>query len=126
MTLIVIVNIFSRYFLNYAISWAEEISRYLMVWMVMLGAAMGVRLGTHFRMEMIENVRWEKGKAHFPLAHARRLFCHGLCITPSRDDSSALNQLSICDRHPNSNELGLRFVAPGGVFDDLLRHRAGC
>ena len=55
MTLIVIINVVSRYFLNYAISWAEEISRYLMVWMVMLGAAMGVRLGTHFRMEMIEN-----------------------------------------------------------------------
>ena len=55
MTWIVIINIVSRYFLNYAISWAEEVSRYLMVWMVMLGAAMGVRSGLHFRMEMIEH-----------------------------------------------------------------------
>jgi TRAP-type transport system small permease protein len=66
MTLVVIINIFSRYFLNYAISWAEEISRYLMVWMVMLGAAMGVRSATHFRMEMIEHFFREGVK---PLFH---------------------------------------------------------
>jgi TRAP-type transport system small permease protein len=92
MTLIVIINIFSRYFLNYAISWAEEISRYLMVWMVMLGAAMGVRLGTHFRMEMIENFVGRGGKTIFHWftlavfsAVGFVLLWHGMILLPLTD-----------------------------------------
>jgi TRAP-type C4-dicarboxylate transport system permease small subunit len=53
MKFIIITNVVARYVFNYALSWAEEVSRYMMVWMIMLGAAMAVRLGAYFRMEMI-------------------------------------------------------------------------
>ena len=65
MTLIVVINIISRYFLNFAISWAEEIARYMMVWMAMLGAVMAVRMGMHFRMEMIDHWAGKSAKAVF-------------------------------------------------------------
>ena len=36
MVLLVIVNVFCRYVLNFSLVWAEEISQYLMVWVLSL------------------------------------------------------------------------------------------
>ncbi|MCU0889350.1 MAG: TRAP transporter small permease [Rubritepida sp.] len=33
--------------------WTEELSRFLLVWMVMIGAMVGVREGTHFTVDLI-------------------------------------------------------------------------
>ena len=68
MTAIVTSNIVARYFFNYALSWAEEVARYMMIWLVMLGAAMGVREGIHFRMEMVEHWVGPKLKTMLSLA----------------------------------------------------------
>ena len=40
MSLVVIVQVFSRYIFNFSFVWAEELVRYLMIWMVMLGSAL--------------------------------------------------------------------------------------
>jgi TRAP-type C4-dicarboxylate transport system permease small subunit len=56
MTFVVIANVVARYCFNFGLSWAEEIARYLMVWLAMVGAAMAVRSGTHFRMEFLEHI----------------------------------------------------------------------
>jgi len=32
--------------------WTEEMSRFLFIWMVMLGAMIGVREGTHFEVDI--------------------------------------------------------------------------
>ena len=40
-------QVFGRYVLDHAPSWSEELSRYLMVWMTMLGSAAVLRSGGH-------------------------------------------------------------------------------
>lgn len=40
--------------------WTEELSRFLLVWMVMIGAMVGVREGTHFNVDLFPSL---KGRA---------------------------------------------------------------
>jgi len=51
MTLIVVLQVFSRYLLNYSFVWAEELVRYLMIWMVMIGAALVQSINDHIRID---------------------------------------------------------------------------
>jgi len=37
--------------------WTEEASRFLLVWMVMVGAMIGVREGTHFTVDLFYNLK---------------------------------------------------------------------
>lgn len=52
MTLIVCANIFARSVYNASFSWSEEVARFLMIWAALCGAAMAVRRGAHFRMDL--------------------------------------------------------------------------
>ncbi len=36
--------------------WTEELARFLLVWMVMIGAMIGVREGTHFTVDLFPNL----------------------------------------------------------------------
>ena len=54
MVLLVIVNVFCRYVLNFSLVWAEEISQYLMVWVAFLGAGLALRQGCHVAVEMLQ------------------------------------------------------------------------
>ena len=49
-----IVQVILRYIFNYAIIWSEEFSRLLFVWIVMLGAALGLSYGKHMVIEFIQ------------------------------------------------------------------------
>lgn len=46
------VQVISRYVFNYSFSWYEELGRYLGVLVTFLGAAVGVKTGTHFAMDL--------------------------------------------------------------------------
>jgi len=37
--------------------WTEEASRFLLVWMIMIGAMVGMREGTHFTVDLFANLR---------------------------------------------------------------------
>jgi TRAP-type C4-dicarboxylate transport system permease small subunit len=50
MVFILGAQIFYRYVLNNSISWSEEISRYLFLWIVFLGSAVAFRQGQHIRV----------------------------------------------------------------------------
>lgn len=54
-TLISIVQVVLRYFFNYAILWGEEGSRFLFIWVVMLGTVLGLSQGKHMIIEVIPN-----------------------------------------------------------------------
>jgi TRAP-type transport system small permease protein len=45
-----IVSRFTRLIPHYI--WTEELSRFLFIWMVMLGAMIGIREGTHFEVDV--------------------------------------------------------------------------
>ena len=55
MVVLVFMNVFCRYLLNFSIIWAEEISQYLMVWVAFLGAGLAMREGRHVAIEMLQD-----------------------------------------------------------------------
>jgi len=43
----------ARYVFNSAITWAEEVSRFLFVWLTFVGASFGLQKGLHLGMDMV-------------------------------------------------------------------------
>ncbi len=62
MSLLVIVQVFSRYLFNYSFVWAEELVRYLMIWMVMIGAALVQAKNDHIRIDFFPLMLNPKGR----------------------------------------------------------------
>jgi len=56
------VNVVLRYVFHYGMSWAEEVTRYIMLWTVFAGAGVIAREGTHVSMEAFFNIWPEKFK----------------------------------------------------------------
>lgn len=56
MILLVIIGgaqVFSRYILNYSLTWSEELSRYILVWLVFMAIGVGLRRKAHIGMNVI-------------------------------------------------------------------------
>ena len=53
-------QVFGRYVLDYAPSWFEELARYLFVWVVFIGAPIGIRERSHMAIMVVVD--------HLPLA----------------------------------------------------------
>ena len=49
----VFLGVFSRYVMGRTFTWYDEIARLCFVWIVFLGAAVGVRRGAHFRLQLV-------------------------------------------------------------------------
>ncbi len=47
------LGVFSRYVLARTFTWYDEIARAAFVWVVFLGAAVGVKRGAHFRLHLL-------------------------------------------------------------------------
>jgi C4-dicarboxylate transporter DctQ subunit len=55
------VQVICRYVLDFSFSWSEEVARYLGVFITFLGAALGVKYGFHFSMDLVyEKVRSDR------------------------------------------------------------------
>jgi TRAP-type C4-dicarboxylate transport system permease small subunit len=59
---VIAASVFWRYALNDALSWAEEVSKYLMIWMVFTGAPIALRRGSHVAIEILPNALPERAK----------------------------------------------------------------
>lgn len=59
-TFLLFFNVVLRYVFNSGISWAEEITRYTLLWTVFVGAGVIAREGTHVSMEAFFNLWPEK------------------------------------------------------------------
>jgi TRAP-type C4-dicarboxylate transport system permease small subunit len=53
MASVVFLQFFSRYVLNDAFAWTEEIARYLLMWITFVGAAVAMRRRTHIAVEVL-------------------------------------------------------------------------
>lgn len=53
LTLDLMLGVFSRYVLFSTFTWYDEIARICFVWMVFLGAAVGVKRGAHFGLHLL-------------------------------------------------------------------------
>lgn len=49
----VFLGVFSRYVLARTFTWYDEIARACFVWMIFLGAAVGIRRHAHFRLHLV-------------------------------------------------------------------------
>jgi TRAP-type transport system small permease protein len=56
MAALVIANVFARYVFNHSFVWAEELSRYMMVWVGFLGAGLVLRVGAHIAVEVFQDL----------------------------------------------------------------------
>jgi dicarboxylate:H+ TRAP-T family tripartite ATP-independent transporter, membrane protein small subunit len=65
-TVLVIINVFTRYFLKTAIFWSEEVATGCFVWSVFLGAAAAYKRKVHVSVDMVVNLA--KGKARVFIA----------------------------------------------------------
>src|SRR5437773_4105391 len=53
LTVDLMLGVFSRYVLVSTFTWYDEIARICFVWVVFLGAAVGVKRGAHFRLHLV-------------------------------------------------------------------------
>lgn len=56
MTVIVGAQVFSRYVLNFSLTWVEPMAIQLMGWFIFLGAAVGVRENFHLSLDLLRYV----------------------------------------------------------------------
>lgn len=61
-TIIVIVNVFTRYFLRFTFHWSEEIAVSAFVWTIFLGFSNAYRSNSLIGVEVLTNLVPEKGK----------------------------------------------------------------
>lgn len=52
-SLIIFAQVLLRYFWNYTPDWSEELSRYLIVWTIFIGTAIGVRNNIHIGVDAL-------------------------------------------------------------------------
>lgn len=51
--LVLFANVILRYVFHSGLSWAEELIRYLMIWITFIGGSVCVRRGAHIRMDFL-------------------------------------------------------------------------
>ena len=56
MALLVFANVVGRYVFNHSFVWAEELSRYMMVWVGFLGAGLVLRIGAHIAVDVFQDL----------------------------------------------------------------------
>ncbi len=70
MTVVVAVQVFSRYVLNQSLFWSEELARYLLVWLSFLGASVAYRRKVHPGVDVFY------GKMPAPLRKTSTIIVH--------------------------------------------------
>ena len=73
LALIGFVQVIARYVFNYSFTWYEELGRYLGVFIAFMGAAIGVKTGSHFTMDLLVS------KMRQPYQGLFKLLTHCLC-----------------------------------------------
>jgi len=65
MTVFICGQVFTRYVLQVAMSWTEEVSRYLFIWTVYVGISYGVKKNRHICIDVVYNLLPEKYASYF-------------------------------------------------------------
>ncbi|CAN5783809.1 hypothetical protein BH23DEI1_BH23DEI1_00010 [soil metagenome] len=56
MTSLVLLNVVTRYGFQFSVTWAEELSRFLMIWVTYVGAGLALRKGNHVAFEYVQSL----------------------------------------------------------------------
>ena len=80
MTIVVFVQVLFRIFSG-SLPWSEEAARYMMIYLVYLGASVGVKYGNHIAVEFIATILPKKGQDVLEvIVDLLSLFCFGVII----------------------------------------------
>jgi TRAP-type C4-dicarboxylate transport system permease small subunit len=60
MFILVFTNVITRYVFGFSLNWAEEASRFLMIWVTYLGAGLAMREGRHSAITILQDVLPER------------------------------------------------------------------
>jgi len=52
-TLLLFINVLTRYCFGYSVKWAEELTRYLIIWLTFVGGSVCVRKGKHVGIDIL-------------------------------------------------------------------------
>lgn len=74
MAIIIFANVVLRYTTSQSIEWAEEVARYLMVWLTFLGAGPVLRYGGHIAVENLQDSLPRRGALALRAVIAALLF----------------------------------------------------
>ncbi|MEO8133837.1 MAG: TRAP transporter small permease [Betaproteobacteria bacterium] len=81
MTILVFLQVLSRYLFNTPLGWSEEVARFAFVWLSFLGAAILIRTDGHIRVTLLvdalPNAGWIMARA---LQYAGALLCIGIFV----------------------------------------------
>jgi TRAP-type C4-dicarboxylate transport system permease small subunit len=55
MSMLTFVAVISRFTFSYPLPWSEELTRYLFMWMCMVGTSVGIRKGAHIGIDIVTN-----------------------------------------------------------------------
>jgi len=81
MIVVVLFGVVNRFLLKLPISWTEEVSRFLMIWICMLGSTIAVKNGTHVAVLYFISKFREKGRQK--IAFINHLLIIAFLIIPS-------------------------------------------
>jgi TRAP-type C4-dicarboxylate transport system permease small subunit len=61
MAILVFGNVVLRYVFGFSLSWVEELTRYMMIWLAWLGAGLALREGAHITIDTLQQALPEFG-----------------------------------------------------------------
>ena len=67
MVVLVTLQVFLRAFFDYSFIWAEELTRYIMLYQIWVGAALAVKENAHLRITTVKDGRSPKGQIKMEL-----------------------------------------------------------
>ena len=77
-SIIVFINVITRYFFQMSLTWVEELSRYVVVWVTFFGICSCARYGEHVNVDLVPNLL--KGSAKFIHQVLLYLLCMGISL----------------------------------------------
>jgi TRAP-type C4-dicarboxylate transport system permease small subunit len=81
LAVVVFYQVFTRYILNDAAGWTEEIARYLLIAVTFLGGAMSVRKNTHIQVDFVYRfLPRAAGRVMSSFVDAVRVACFGYAV----------------------------------------------
>ena len=112
MAIFVFGNVILRYFFNSGLTWAEEASRYLFIWLIFLGAIVAFKDNAHLGVDTLVKRLSVKGrKVLFVVNNLLILITMALVV----DGTWSLTQVTMAQRSP-SMDIPLAFVYVSGLI----------
>jgi len=122
-SLLLFVNVVMRYVFMMPIFWAEELVRYLMVWMVFIGSSQVTSWGGHIGVDILPRFLSKRG--NLILAFAVNLVCIAFCCVLVYYSYIQMNRVKIAQQVSPALEIPmwLAYAAiPTGTLLMLIRY----